>query len=217
MASGDERVANLWLAEELWNLGGVQFGDFSLGETVVNSPVYINIRRLISNPDALRHAANLMLAEVQTLQAMRQPHLAAYDLVAGIPLGGLHLATAFSLFSGTPLIYVKPTHNGHPGTIEGVYEAGQRVLVIDDLVTGGRSIAHTTATLQQEGLLVHDALVLLDRQEGGQARLRQLGVNLVSILTLDAVLHYLGESHKISEEWYRKSLEYLQRQRLGEH
>ena len=47
MASGDERVANLWLAEELWNLGGVQFGDFSLGETVVNSPVYVNLRRLI--------------------------------------------------------------------------------------------------------------------------------------------------------------------------
>ena len=57
MASGDERVANLWLAEELWTLGGVQFGDFSLGETVVNSPVYVNLRRLISNPEALRHAA----------------------------------------------------------------------------------------------------------------------------------------------------------------
>ena len=216
MASGDERVANLWLAEELWNLGGVQFGNFSLGETVVNSPVYVNIRRLISSPDALRHAADLMLAEVRTLQAMRHPHLAAYDLVAGIPLGGLHLATAFSLISGTPLIYVKPTHNGHPGTIEGVYEAGQRVLVIDDLVTGGRSIAHTTAALQLEGLLVHDALVLLDRQEGGQARLKLLGVNLVSILTLESVLHYLGERHKISEELYHKSLDYLQSQRRGE-
>ena len=85
----------------------------------MNSPVYVNIRRLVSNPDALRHAADLMLAEVRTLQAMRHPHLAAYDLVAGIPLGGLHLATAFSLISNTPLIYVKPTHNGHPGTIEG--------------------------------------------------------------------------------------------------
>jgi len=60
-------------------------------------------------------------------------------------------------------------------------------------------------------------LVLLDRQEGGQARLRLLGVNLVSILTLESVLHYLGESHRISEEWYHKSLDYLQRQRRGEH
>ena len=217
MASGDERVANLWLAEELWHLGGVQFGDFSLGETVVNSPVYVNLRRLISNPEALRRAAEVMLAEARTLQAMRHPHLAPYDLVAGIPLGGLHLATAFSLLSGTPLIYVKPTHNGQPGIIEGVYEVGQRVLIIDDLVTGGRSIAHTTATLQQEGLSVRDALVLLDRQEGGQARLKHLGVNLVAILTLESVLHYLGESRKLPEEWYHKSLAYLQKQRRNEH
>jgi orotate phosphoribosyltransferase/uridine monophosphate synthetase len=216
MASGDERVANLWLAEELWNLGGVQFGDFSLGETVVNSPVYVNLRRLISNPEALRRAAEVMLAEVQTLQVMRHPHLASYDLVAGIPFGGLHLATAFSLSSGTPLIYVKPTHNGQAGIIEGVYEVGQRVLIIDDLVTGGRSIAHTTSTLQQEGLLVRDALVLLDRQEGGQARLKHLGVNLVSILTLEAVLNYLGESRKLPEEWYHKSLVYLQEQRRSD-
>ena len=216
MASGDERVANLWLAEELWNLGGVQFGDFSLGETVVNSPVYVNLRRLISNPEALRRAAEVMLAEVQTLQVMRHPHLAPYDLVAGIPLGGLHLATAFSLITGTPLIYVKPTHNGQAGIIEGVYEVGQRVLIIDDLVTGGRSIAHTTSTLQQEGLLVRDALVLLDRQEGGQARLKHLGVNLVSILTLEAVLNYLGESRKLPEEWYHKSLVYLQEQRRSD-
>ena len=216
MASGDERVANLWLAEELWNLGGVQFGDFSLGETVVNSPVYVNLRRLISNPQALRRAAEVMLAEAQTLQAMRHPHLASYDLVAGIPFGGLHLATAFSLISGTPLIYVKPTHNGQAGIIEGVYEVGQRVLIIDDLVTGGRSIAHTTSTLQQEGLLLRDALVLLDRQEGGQARLKHLGVNLVSILTLEAVLNYLGESQKLPEEWYHKSLVYLQEQRRGD-
>ena len=216
MASGDERVANLWLAEELWNLGGVQFGDFSLGETVVNSPVYVNLRRLISNPEALRRAAEVMLAEVQTLQVMRHPHLASYDLVAGIPFGGLHLATAFSLISGTPLIYVKPTHNGQAGIIEGVYEVGQRVLIIDDLVTGGRSIAHTTSTLQQEGLLVRDALVLLDRQEGGQARLKHLGVNLVSILTLEAVLNYLGESRKLPEEWYHKSLGYLQEQRRSD-
>ena len=213
MASGDERVANLWLAEELWNLGGVQFGDFSLGETVVNSPVYVNLRRLISNPQVLRRAAEVMLAEVQTLQAMRHPHMASYDLVAGIPLGGLHLATAFSLISGTPLIYLKPTHNGQAGIIEGVYDAGQRVLIMDDLVTGGRSIAYTATTLQQEGLLVRDALVLLDRQEGGQARLKRLGVNLVSVLTLESVLHYLGESHKIPEAWYHKSLEYLQRRR----
>jgi orotate phosphoribosyltransferase/uridine monophosphate synthetase len=215
MASGDERVANLWLAEELWKLGAVQFGDFSLGNTVVHSPVYVNLRLLISNPAALRRAAEVMQGEVQALQGMRNPRLAPYDLVAGVPFGGLHVATAFSLLSGTPLIYLHPTKNGEGSVIEGAYQTGQVALIIDDLITGGHSIQQTAARLEDEGLLVEDALVLIDRQQGGREHLQRDGVNLVSILTLEAVLHYLGSSQKISKEWYHKSMEYLERQRSG--
>jgi orotate phosphoribosyltransferase/uridine monophosphate synthetase len=215
MASGDERVANLWLAEELWKLGAVQFGDFSLGNTVVHSPVYVNLRLLISNPAALRRAAEVMQGEVQALQNMRNPRLAPYDLVAGVPFGGLHVATAFSLRSGTPLIYLHPTKTGEGSVIEGAYQTGQVALIIDDLITGGHSIQQTAARLEDEGLLVEDALVLIDRQQGGREHLQRDGVNLVSILTLEAVLHYLGSSQKISKEWYHKSMEYLERQRSG--
>jgi orotate phosphoribosyltransferase/uridine monophosphate synthetase len=215
MADGDERVANLWLADELWKLGAVQFGDFSLGNTVVHSPVYINLRLLISNPAALRRAAEVMQGEVQALQSMRNPRLAPYDLVAGVPFGGLHLATAFSLLSGTPLIYLHPAKNDEGSVIEGACQTGQTVLIIDDLITGGRSIQYTATRLEDEGLLVEDALVLIDRQQGGREQLQRDGINLVSILTLEAVLHYLGSSKKISKEWYHKSMEYLERHRLG--
>ncbi len=213
MAAGDEQVANLWLADELWRLGAIQFGDFTLGNTAVHSPVYVNLRLLISNPAALRRAAEVMLGEVRTLQSMRNPRLARYDLVAGVPFGGLHLATAFSLISETPLSYLHPARNGEGTVVEGVYEAGQTVLVIDDLITGGRSIVQTAERLEADDLFVEDALVLLDRQQGGRERLKRAGINLVSILTLEAVLHYLGSSHKISEEWYHKSMEYLEKQR----
>jgi orotate phosphoribosyltransferase/uridine monophosphate synthetase len=213
MAAGDERVANLWLADELWKLGAVQFGDFSLGNTVVHSPVYVNLRLLISSPAAMRRAAEVMQGEVQALQSMRNPRLAPYDLVAGIPFGGLHLATVFSLISGTPLIYLHPAKNGEGSVIEGTYEPGQTALIIDDLITGGRSVQHTAIRLEDEGLLVEDALVLLDRQQGGREQLQRAGINLVAILTLEAVLHYLGSSQKISKEWYHKSMEYLERQR----
>ena len=215
MASGDERVANLWLADELWKLGAVQFGDFTLGNTAVHSPVYVNLRLLISNPAALRRAAEVMRGEVRTLQSMRNPRIASYDLVAGIPFGGLLLATAFSLISGTPMIYLHPTKNGQGNVIEGVYDVGQTVLIIDDLITGGSSVVQTAARLEAENLFVEDALVLIDRQQGGREHLQREGINLVSILTLEAVLHYLGSSQKISEEWYHKSLEYLERQRSG--
>jgi orotate phosphoribosyltransferase/uridine monophosphate synthetase len=215
MALRDKWVANLWLADALWQLGAIQFGDFTLGNTVVHSPIYINLRLLISNPEALRRAADVMFDEVQALRSMRQPRLTDYDLVAGVPFGGLHLATAFSLLSGTPLIYLHPSKEGDRTVVEGNYTGGQTVLIMDDLITGGRSIIQTAERLDEYDLIVADALVLIDRQQGGAERLKQQGVNLVSILTLEAVLHYLGSSRKISEEWYHKSLEYLGKKRSG--
>ncbi len=210
MESGDKRVANLWLAEELWKLGAIQFGDFSLG-TALHSPVYVNLRLLISNPAALREAAEVMLAEVHTLQNMRHPRLAYYDLIAGVPFGGLHLATAFSLLSGTPMIYLHPTRDGREQVIEGTYTSGQTVLIIDDLITGGRSVMQTAARLAAENLIVEDALILLDRQQGGQARLKRDGINLSAILTLESVIRYLGTSEKILPERYHECMEYLGR------
>ena len=213
MASGDERVANLWLAEELWKLGAVSFGDFSLGHTVVHSPVYVNLRLLVSSPTVMRRTVEVMLGEVSALQSMRNPRIAHYDLVAGVPFGGLHLATVFSMLSGTPLIYLHPAKNGEGTIVEGVYETGQTVLIIDDLITGGSSVVKTAERLEAADLFVEDALVLVDRQQGGAERLRRESINLVSILTLEAVLHYLGSSRKISEEWYHKSIDYLGKSR----
>jgi len=215
MTLRDKQVANLWLAEELWKLGAHQFGDFTIGHNTVNSPVYINLRLLISNPQALQRAAEVMWHEVCALQSMRQPRLQDYDLVAGVPFGGLHLATAFSLRSSTPMTYLHPPKDGPRTVIEGNYNPGQTVLIIDDLITGRRSIIHTAQRLEEDHLIVEDALVLLDRQQGAQERLKQRGINLESILTLESVLHYLGSSHKISEEWYHKSLEYLATHRSG--
>ncbi len=209
MAFRDKRVANSWLADELWKLGAIRFGDFTFGKSTVNSPVYVNLRLLISNPQALQRIAEVMLDEVLTLQRMRHPQLAQYDLLAGVPFGGLHLATAFSLNSGTPMIYLHPPKAGNRTVVEGNYTAGQTMLVIDDLITGGRSVMHTAQRLDEDSLIVEDAVVLVDRQQGAYERLKQRGINLVSILTLESILHYLGSSHKISEEWYHKSLEYL--------
>jgi orotate phosphoribosyltransferase len=209
MTLRDNRVANLWLADELWKLGAIQFGDFTLGKSTVNSPVYVNLRLLISNPQALHRVAEVMLDEVRTLQSMRQARLADYDLIAGVPFGGLHLATAYSLLSGKPMIYLHPPKQGQRTVVEGNYAPGQTVLIMDDLITAGRSVMHTAQRLEEDNLLVEDALVLLDRQQGGFERLKQRGINLVSILTLESVLHYLGSSRRISEEWYHKSLEYV--------
>lgn len=212
-SSGDE-IGNLWLARILWDLGGVRFGDFTLGRTTVHSPVYVNPRRLISRPTALARAARVMEEEVTALQAMRNPQVQPFDLIAGIPLGGLHLATAFSLRTRIPMVYLHPKP-GNPAetVVEGLYQPGQRVLIVDDLANKGGSIIGMASALQDVGLEVSDAVVLIDRQVGAREALREHGYNLVSLLGLEPLLNYLMSTGKIDERLYRKSLEYIERVR----
>ncbi len=215
MSRTDDQAGHLWLARILWEIGSIRFGDFTLGRTTVHSPVYVNPRRLISRPNALKRAVRVMDDTVNALMSMRNPQVQPFDLVAGIPYGGLHLATAFSLRTRTPLVYLHPKA-GKPSelAIEGIYSPGQRVLIIDDLVNQGGSIVQTARQLQDEGLAVTDAIVLIDRQVGGRERLREQGYNIVSILGMEALLNYLMSTGKIDERPYRKSLEYLTDVRL---
>ena len=203
-------AGNLWLAEELWKLDAIAFGDFTLGRTAVHSPMYINLRRLISNPKALARCARIIKEELETLLSMRNPHVQPFTLVAGVPFGGLHVATAFSLGVNTPMIYIHPPSTDKADVIEGIYVRGQTCLIIDDLITGGGSILQTAATLTSAGLVVRDAVTLIDRQEGGRAALRSAGVNLISILTMEQIVTYLMSAGHIEEEDYRRTMAYIE-------
>jgi len=202
-------AGNLWLAEELWKLDAIEFGDFTLGRTAVHSPIYVNLRRLISNPKALTRCARIIKEELETLLSMRNPHIHPFTLVAGVPFGGLHVATAFSLSAMSPMIYIYPPTTDKADIIEGIFVRGQSCLIIDDLITGGGSILQTAATLSAAGLVVRDAVTLIDRQEGGRAALKAAGINLTSILTLEQIVTYLMSAGHIEEQWYRKTMEYL--------
>lgn len=204
------RSSNLWLAETLWKLGAVQFGSFTLGRTTIDSPVYINLRLLIGHPTALWRAAHIIWDEIQALQSMLHPQVHPFDLVAGVPFGGLHISTAFSLTSKVPMVYLHPRMDDLGRDIEGIYHPNQRVLIMDDLLAGGGSILETALQLGEAGLKVHDAVVLLDRQQGGRERLEQQGINLVSLLSLEVLMNYLMSNRKIHEDQYRRTMEFLE-------
>jgi len=206
---------NLWLAQALFDLGGLAFGDFTIGRTAVNSPVYVNPRLLISNPEALRRVARLIDREVQAGMSRKNHPIEPFDLVAGVPFGGLHLATAYALTTNTPMIYARQPggssaaiSNGHG--IEGRFSEGQRVLLIDDLITGGGSVLETAATLENAGLVVKDAVVLIDREQGAHERLRHQGYNLLSIITLRAMLTYYVNTGRIGEDDFDRSMRYFE-------
>ena len=137
-------VSNLWLAEELHRQGGVRFGDFTLGRSTRHSPIYIDVKVLLRVPQVLRRAAELIVQETQAELGRRRGRFVPFDLVAGVPFGGLHLATAFAIQSDTPMIYAIPHHDGsRERVLEGHYRPGQQVLIVDDLMTTGGSFLET--------------------------------------------------------------------------
>ncbi len=213
MPKSAKPAGNLWLAEELWKLNAIEFGDFTLGRTAVHSPMYVNLRRLISNPKALARCAKIIRGELEAKMSMRNPQVHPFTLVAGVPFGGLHVATAFSLEITTPMIYIHPPSTDKADVIEGIYVRGQTCLIIDDLITGGGSIVETARQLEGAGLVVRDAIVLVDRQQGADETLHLNGINLLSILRLKTMLNYYHETGLIESTWYDRSMEYLERSR----
>lgn len=205
----------LWLAETLWRLGAIQFGDFSLGRTVRNSPVYVNAKLLISRPDAMKRTVRLIQDELELGMTMRNRVVEPFDAVAGVPIGGLHIATALALQMDRPMLYLRPPRSPEEVMaphVEGIYRPGQRILVVDDLAAGGGSLVETIEGLRDAGLMVTNVVVLVDREQGAARRLEAMGVKVHSILTLDVILTYLHSAGHLSREDYDRSTAYLRRE-----
>src|SRR3989440_2943405 len=206
----EQSLDNLWLAQMLFDLGAVQFGNFTVSESAVSSPVFVNPKVLISNPTALRVASKLMQQEINLAQSLRRARVSTFSVVAGVPVGGLLLATAYSLETNIPLIYarIRPEGTGKRG-IEGRFNPGDTALIIDDLITRGSSILETAELLEENGLKVKDVIVLIDREHGAAERLRRHRYNLISILKLDIMLNHYMSRGLISQETYHTFAEYL--------
>ncbi|MFO7664604.1 MAG: orotate phosphoribosyltransferase [Chloroflexota bacterium] len=174
----------------LHDIGAIQFGRFRL-HSGKESKIYIDLRVLVSYPDALRRATTAYRAVIQPLE---------YDLLAATPLAGLPIATALCLDLDKPLIYPRKTAKSY-GTgknIEGRWSIGQTVLVVDDLITSGESILETIATVKSAGMRVHEAVVLVDRQQGGSKMLEEQGYHVHAVLTLSQMLDILVRLDRLS-------------------
>jgi orotate phosphoribosyltransferase len=148
--------------------------------------------------------------EIRAAQGRRRPRLSSFGLVAGVPIGGLHLALAYSLYRNVPMCYARPAGTGGKDhLIEGYCEPGQTALLVDDLITGGGSILQNAHVLEEFGVEVRDVVVLIDREQGGAENLRQHGYNLIPILRLRPMLTYYYESDLITQTWYDRCMTYL--------
>lgn len=178
------------LADRLLEAGCVQFGDFTL-KSGLHSPVYIDLRRLTGFPRLLNQVGQAYLASLRGL---------TFDRLAALPYAALPIATAISLQGGWPLIYPRKEAKsyGTSAEIEGVFQSGERVVVIDDLTTTGGSKLEAIEKLAAGGLVVEDIVVLIDRESGAAKSLAQAGYRLHAVFTLSALVDYWEQSSAIT-------------------
>lgn len=117
------------------------------------------------------------------------------ELLAGLELGGVPLATALSLLTGLPQLLVRKQAKtyGTAKLAEGPDFAGRRVLVVEDVITTGGQVAQSTRDLRERGAVVDSVLCVIDRSRGSHAPLDQAGLRVLALLDLE-YLDSLGDA-----------------------
>lgn len=182
------------IACDLYDIGCVKFGQFKLKSGLI-SPIYIDLRLLVTHPKVLRKVAQAMAQKI-TQTAL------TFDRLAAIPYAGLPIGVAVALETGLPLIYPRKEAKdyGTAKLIEGDYQAGETVLLVDDLITKGTAKIESLKPLTDAGLQIKDLLVLIDREQGGAAEMHAHGVALHAVITLSAILDELVATGRLTAQ-----------------
>ena len=189
------------LADGLLSAGCIKFGDFTL-KSGLKSPIYIDLRQIISHPSLLARVAEAYLPILQRL---------TFNRLAGLPYAAIPIATAISIAGNYPMIYPRKEAKsyGTKAEIEGEYHAGETAVIIDDLTTTGGSKFEAIEKLTGAELIVKDIVVLIDRQSGAKESLEQAGFQLHAVLTISALLDYWEQAGKVEKDKIEAAREFL--------
>jgi uridine monophosphate synthetase len=189
------------LADGLLEADCIKFGSFTL-KSGLQSPIYIDLRQIITYPKLLEQVGQAYLPILKNLQFSR---------IAGLPYAAIPIATAISLAGNYPMIYPRKEVKtyGTKAQIEGQYQAGETVVVIDDLATTGGSKFEAIEKLTGAGLLVKDVVVLVDRQSGAKESLEQAGYSMHTVLTIGQLLEYWEGNGKVEKDKIDETKEFL--------
>ncbi|MCF2217789.1 orotidine-5'-phosphate decarboxylase [Chryseobacterium sp. PS-8] len=187
---------------ECYKLGIIKFGRFTL-KSGIESPFYVDLRPLASDPKILKNLANYLLDMLP---------LDNFDLICGVPYAALPMATAMSLESYIPLI-IKRKEAKNYGTkklIEGIYQKGQNCLLVEDVITSGKSLIETIAEVEQEDIKVADIVVVLDREQGGKELLESRGYKVHTLFNISEVCTILRENGELTDDEVKRIQDFLQ-------
>jgi orotate phosphoribosyltransferase len=174
----------------------IRFGNFTLASGK-NSSYYVDLRLIPSYP----HQFRKMIKNLQNL-IVEKTGLDDFDCLASVPTGGLVVTSALAIEIVKPLIYVrsKPKEHGTAKSIEGKISAGMKVVMVDDVVTTGTSVLNGINQLKEAGLLVLDLYVIINRLEGADKALSDIGVQTHQLTDILEITDILFQEKLIGKE-----------------
>ncbi len=184
------------MANILFKFDVIKFGVFQLSSGKP-SPYYIDLRVMPSFPDAYREICDFYS---QTIAS--QIGTENFGRVAGIPLAGIPFASQVAYNLKKPFLYVRKDMklHGRERRVEGILVSGDKVLLVDDLLTTGLTLKEAAESVRAEGGVVTDAVVFLDREEGGREMLEKTGIKLHPLLKISEISKALYDLGAIDEE-----------------
>ena len=162
---------------------------------------------MVSYPEVLKLVGEAFVVVLENLE---------FDRIAAVPYAALPLAAAVSFLTNKPWIYTRKEAKDHgiQRPIEGLYNKGETVVVIDDLVTTGASKLEVIQPIEAQGLKVKDVVVLVDREQGGKEQLAKKGYNLHPVINFSEMLKILKDKGKINSEKYQETIAFLKKTKV---
>jgi orotate phosphoribosyltransferase len=188
--------AKVEVAKILHKIDALKFGVFRLTSGKA-SPYYVDLRVVPSFQEAFREICDFYRDYITS-----QIGLDNFERIAGVPLAGIPFASQIAYNLRKPFLYVRKgiRHHGRQRRVEGILVSGDRVLLVDDLVTTGLNLKKAAEAIRAEGGVVKGAVALLDREEGGKEKLEKTGIQVHTLLQMHEVANTLFEMGAIDEE-----------------
>ena len=190
------------LSRILMKTGATKFGLFKLSSGKL-SPYYIDLRMIPGDPRGLQ-----TVIEIYERMVRSKVGITSLDRIAGVPTAGVPYASILAYRLSKPFLYVRREAKAHGAErrVEGQLLPGDRVVLVDDLITTGKNTLQAAEAVRAEGGQVEDVIVLIDRQEGGPAALAQAQLKLCAFTTVTRIARQLHQTGVIDDEQYKDIL-----------
>ena len=197
------------MAKILMKIDALKFGVFKLTSGKA-SPYYIDLRVVPSFPDAFTQICDFYAETITNEIGLKN-----FNRIAGVPIAGIPFASQIAYNLKKPFLYVRKgiRRHGRQRRVEGILVSGDRVLLVDDLVTTGLTLRKAAEAIRAEGGIVEQAVAFLDREEGGKEKLAKNGIQLHTLLKINEVAKTLYESGALDEESLKTITKQIKKQK----